>query len=295
MERKSLRCSINENEFLLLRDYINDISGILIPPEKAYLIETKLTTLMLDAGTDSFGEFYKHLVSSADPKLPEKIINAITTNETLWFRDGTPWKVLEQTVLPKYVKDILSGRRNRVRIWFAGVSTGQEAYSTAMFIDDYLKRKGIQGVSLSNFDMLGTDISTRVLDSARSGRYDKISINRGLDDHFRDNYFSENGSAWDIDPGIKDAVKFMRLNMKDSFVNIGRFDIIFCRYILIYFSNEMKKEISEKIYKALTPGGVLFTGNYVLYEVFREKFDQNHYENLTYYTKKEDADGAACS
>ena len=286
MKIKSFRDSINEDEFVLFRDYIKDICGIVIPPEKAYLIETKLTMLMIESGADSFGEFYELLASDADPKLPEKIINAITTNETLWFRDGTPWKVLEQTILPKCVEDILSGRKQSIRIWFAGVSTGQEAYSTAMFIDDYLKKNRIQGVSLSDFDMLGTDISTHVLDSARSGRYDKISIIRGLSDYYRDNYFKENGSAWDIDPVIKNAVKFKQFNMKDSFLGIGKQDIVFCRYILIYFSNEMKKDISEKIYNALTPGGVLFTGNYVLYDIFNEKYESDHYENLTYYTKK---------
>jgi len=286
MDIKSFSSSINEDEFVLFRDYIADMSGIVIPPEKAYLIETKLTMLMIESGAETFRDFYRHLASNADPKLPEKIINAITTNETLWFRDGTPWKVLEQTVLPKYVEEIRSGKRAGVRIWFAGVSTGQEAYSTAMFIDDYLKRKRIQGVGLSDFDMLGTDISTHVLDSARSGRYDKISIMRGLNDYYRNNYFSKNGMAWDIDPGIRGAVKFKHFNMKDSFLGIGKFDVVFCRYILIYFSNDMKKEISGKIYDSLTPGGVLFTGNYVLYEVFKEKFESNHYENLTYYTKK---------
>ena len=278
--------SISGDEYLLFRDYIMSHSGIVVPPEKSYLIETRLSRLMAETGTDSFSEFYRYAVSGADRSLPQKIVNAITTNETLWFRDGTPWKIMEEVLLPKYVDEILSGRRTRVRIWFSAVSTGQEAYSTAMCVDNYLTLNNIKGVGLSHFDFFATDISSRVLDIAKKGRYDSISIMRGLDDYYRFRYFFRDISVWDIDPKIRGAVKFAHFNLLNSYQMFGLFDIIFCRYVLIYFSDAQKKEIISRMGGALHGGGVLFTGNYALYDLFSDDFKATHYENLTYYTKK---------
>ena len=277
---------INESEFLLFKDYVCDRCGIFIPPEKAYLIETRLAKLMIDAGAASFGDFYDILAASPDSPLHQKVINAITTNETLWFRDSSPWRLLEESFLPGLVDDIRSGRKVRVRIWCAAVSTGQEIYSTAMFIDDYLSKHKVSGVNLSNFDFFATDISSRVLDIAKKGRYDKISMTRGLNDYYREKYFTVDGSAWDIEPRIRNAVRFEKFNLQREYNAFGVFDIIFCRYVLIYFNDELKRKIVKKMNNALNDNGVLFTGNYVLSELFKDDFDANHYENITYYTKK---------
>ena len=276
---------ISNNEFSLFREYIIDICGIAIPQEKAYLIETRLTKLMIDVGAETFGELYSHIKSSSDPSISQKIIDAITTNETLWFRDGLPWKFLEEVYLPKLVEEIASGKKARARIWCSAVSTGQEAYSTVMCVDNYLRKNHVHGVSLSDFDFLATDISCRVLDIAKKGVYDKISIMRGLSDQNRARYFEEKGAAWAIDPRIRDAVKFKCFNLKGNYQLLGHFDIIFCRYVLIYFSMDLKRETIAKMHDALTEGGVLFTGNYVLYDLFEDGYDTNHFENLTYYTK----------
>ena len=287
MEFTSLRCSVNEHEFKLFRDYILQESGIIIPPEKAYLIETRLTKLMLDAGVESFGKFYDYIISGKDPHVSEKIINAITINETLWFRDKSPWKVLEESILPGLVDDLASTRRIRARIWSAAVSTGQEVYSTAMHIDDYLSKNRAKGVDLKRFEFIATDISGSALNIAKQGRYDKISIKRGLNDYYRDKYFCNNGSVWEIDPEISNAVKFERFNLQDDYSKFGLFDVIFCRYVLIYFSDELRKEILIKLRDSLKNGGVLFIGNYVLYDLLKEDFEVKHYGNLTYYIKKE--------
>ena len=283
---KQLQGSINENEFLLWRDYINEMCGIVIPPEKAYLIETRLSKLMIDAGADSFGEFYDFVIADSDPLTPQKIINAITTNETQWFRDDAPWKVLEEISLPGLVEKLASGRKSRIRIWCAAVSTGQEVYSTVMCVDDYLRKNRVKDVDLSGFDFFATDISSRALDIAKKGRYDAASIMRGLGDYYRSRYFTQNGSAWSIDPKIRDAVRFARFNLQENYQSLGMFDIIFCRYVLIYFPDDLKKEIIAKMYDALMDDGLLFTGNYALYDFFNDNFDAGHYENLTYYSKK---------
>ncbi|MCL2764650.1 MAG: protein-glutamate O-methyltransferase CheR [Treponema sp.] len=278
--------SINEREFSLLSDYIIRNCGIAIPPEKAYIFETRLSKYLVDAGVNSFEELYSYIIKKNDPVFNQKIINSITTNETKWFRDEAPWKVLEERLLPKLVGDIVSGRKTRIRIWSAAASTGQEIYSTVMCIDNYLSKNNVNGVSLKNFEFIATDISSHVLEIAKKGRYDKISMMRGLNEEYKEKYFNKNGSVWTIDQKIQSAVKFMRFNLINSYKEFGLFDIIFCRYILIYFSETLKSGIVTKIHGSLQDNGVLFTGNYALYDLFENNFDADYYDNLTYYTKK---------
>ena len=277
--------SINEKEFTLIRDYITGISGIVISPEKAYLIETRLTKLMLDYGAETFHEFHKKVLINSGIDVAQKVIDAITINETFWFRDASLWKCFEQEVLPGLIKEITSGRKEKVRIWSAAVSTGQEAYSIAMCIDNYLVQKKIKDVKLSDFEIVATDISNRVLGIAGLGRYDKISMTRGISGYYKARYFESNGSVWDIDPEIKSAVRFRRLDLRSNYKVIGEFDVIFCRYVLIYFPNDLKKRIASKMHKALNEGGVLFTGNYVVYDLFRDNYNVKTFENITYYSK----------
>jgi len=241
---------------------------------------------MITAGAESFAGFYDYIISNLDPLMPQKIINAITTNETQWFRDSAPWKVFEECLLPRYMDELGRGEKKQVRIWSAAVSTGQEIYSTAMCIDNYLGNNNVKKTDLSSFDFFATDISSDALSIAKKGRYNKISIMRGLNDYYREKYFTENGSAWDIDPGIRTAVRFERFNLMNTFQLFGQFDIIFCRYVLIYFSDDLKKKIVAKLYNSLSDGGVVFIGNYVLYDLFKDYFDVHHYGNLTYYIKK---------
>jgi len=274
----------NDREYKLIRQYITDICGVIIPPEKNYLIETKLSSLMLNSGALTFDEFYR-ILSRGNHDLDQKIINAITVNETLWFRDAVLWKFFDRELLPKLIMQLVSGKKSKIRIWSAASSTGQEAYSIVMCIDNYLKRNKINNVYLSDFEILATDISDRVLDIAKTGRYDKISMTRGLNEHYKAAYFKSSNTAWDIDPRIKEPVKFKRFSLKDDYSGFGLFDVIFCRYVLIYFPDSLKEEIILKMNKALLDDGILFTGNYVLYNMFRDIYSVDSYENLTYYTK----------
>jgi chemotaxis protein methyltransferase CheR len=286
MELKTLQGSITEYEFSLFQSYIAKISGIIIPPEKAYLVETRLSKLMLDAGAESFVGFYEYVMSGKNPAMPQKIIDVMTINETMWFRDAMPWSVLENVALPALVQGFRAGRKTKIRVWCSAVSTGQEVYSVVMCVDNYLKTNGIKDVTLADFNFFATDISTRVLDIAKKGRYDKISIMRGLSDGYKSNYFTNNGLAWDIDPAVRNAVRFERFNLQDSYAAFGSFDIIFCRYVLIYFDDDLKREIAGKMRNALADGGILFTGNYVLYDLFRDDFEAHQYGNSTYFTKR---------
>jgi len=284
--QKPSQVLINESEFLLFRDYIAKHSGIVIPPEKTYLLETRLSKHMAQAGIDSFGKFYEYILADKTLLMMQKIVNAITTNETKWFRDVEPWTVLEEFLLPPLVEELSTGKRKRVRIWSAAASSGQEIYSTVMCVDDYLRKNNILGVKLSDFEFLATDISSSILEIAKKGRYDKISMSRGLDDYYKDKYFKQNGSAWDINDKIKNAVVFKPFNLQNSFIGFDKFDIIFCRYILIYFSDDFKMDVIKKISESLNEGGVVFTGSYALLDMFTESFNLSTYRDITFYQKK---------
>jgi chemotaxis protein methyltransferase CheR len=278
--------AIGSDELTLFRDFILERTGIVIPPEKAYLFETRLSSMMANAGTDTFKDFYDYVISGADPHAAQRIIDAMTVNETLWFRDTAPWKVMEQDILPRLVEEIKSGKKKRARIWCAAASTGQEAYSTVMCVDDYLSRAGEKDVRLEDFEFLATDISSRVLSIAKMGRYDAITIGRGLNDRYREKYFKQDGSAWDLAPKIRESVRFSHFNLKNNYEILGKFDVIFCRYVLIYFSNALKKEVAAKMHGSLLENGVLFTGNYPIFDILADYYDPRSYGNLTYYTKR---------
>jgi len=281
-----VQATINEYEFKLFQNYINKISGIIIPPEKAYLIESKLSKLMMDSGAENFGDFYDYIISNTDPGIAQKIINVIAINETMWFRDSMPWAVLEKIYLPTLVDEIVSGRKIKARIWCSAVSTGQEVYSAIICINEYLKKNPTRGVSLANFEFFATDISTHVIDIAQKGKYDRISISRGLSEDFREKYFRYTEAAWEISPEIKNKAKFQRFDLREGYDAFGTFDIIFCRYVLIYFTDKLKKEIIGKLYNSLSDEGLIFTGNYVLYDMFKDRFDSKPYNNSTYFSKR---------
>lgn len=279
-------CTINEEEFSLFQTFLCENSGILVPIEKAYLFETRLSRIMAEMGCATFGDFYAHICSHRDPRITQKIIDAMVTNETMWFRDAHPFDVLRDVVLPELVSALADGRKNRARIWCAAVSTGQEAYSAAMCVHEYLKCNEIRGVDLSQFEFWATDISERVLEIAKNGRYDAISMMRGMSEKYRQAYFREENGAWNIDPTIRDAVRFIKFNLQENFRTFGVFDVIFCRYVLIYFSPEAKARLVKKLSGSLAQNGVLFAESYISSDLFEEDYDIKHCENFMYYRKK---------
>ncbi|MBF8982102.1 protein-glutamate O-methyltransferase CheR [Lutibacter sp. B2] len=277
---------LSSNEFTLMKKYIEEKCGISLGEEKAYLIESRLSRLLISSGLSSFSEFYSKIIKQDDKHMTEKIIDAITTNETSWFRDKIPWIILEEVLLPKYINQIRNGEKSKIRIWCAACSTGQEPYSIIMCIDHFLNKNGIKDITLDDFEILATDISSTVLQIAKMGRYDSISIMRGLDQTYKNKYFESQGRVWLIDEKIKNAVRFKAFNLQNSFLLLGKFDIVFCRYVMIYFSKEFKEEIVRKIAYALEDEGLLFIGSSELLNNKDDYFEKNYYQNSPYYRKR---------
>lgn len=281
-----MNIGISSKEFTLMQKYIRDECGINIGDDKAYLIESRLSGMLRELNCSNYGQLYNLISTRGDRDIAERVIDAITTNETLWFRDKTPWIIMEEILLPQYIHELRTGEKDKIRIWSAGCSTGQEPYSIAIAIYDYLERKGLKEKFLSKFEIIGTDISSTVLNIAKQGRYDNISIMRGLPIDYRDKYFNNEGRVWVLDDDIINMVEFRKFNLQNSFVLLGKFDAIFCRYVMIYFSSEFKEKLVPKFSMALSRDGVFFIGSSEVFKDYRHYFEMREHAGGVYYQKK---------
>jgi len=247
--------TVNTNEFKLLRDLIERTCGISLGDEKAYLIETRLAGLLAETGCTDFGTFYRLAASDSSNALRDKVVDAMTTNETLWFRDGHPFTILQEVLLPPLAEELRAGNRFRIRLWSAACSTGQEPYTLAMCVHEFCKRE--PSISPDQFEIIATDISPSALLLAKMGRYDSSAIARGLPNEMRDRYFQQQGHVWVAGEALKRLVTFKKFNLQDSLDPLGHFDIVFMRYVTIYFSDTFKQRIYANVARLLAPSGHL--------------------------------------
>ena len=246
---------LTEHEFNKIRDLLRSVCGIDLKPDQDYLVETRLTELALEIKAETFGDLHRAII--ADPELLPKVVDLMTTNETLWFRDDSCWATLEKAIIPRLMEKISKGQK--VRIWSAASSTGQEAYSLIMLLTETLERANKLNY-FSSIEIVGTDISQAALFLAKNGRYDPFTISRGLSIERKERFFTEDGMAFTIAPEIRGQVKFQTYNLMDSFAPLGKFDLVFCRNVAIYFSKDFKEELFAKIAQTLTPTGVMILG-----------------------------------
>jgi chemotaxis protein methyltransferase CheR len=272
---------LTDLEFKTLREYIEKSCGISLGDEKAYLVENRLAGLMVENGCSSFGELHRKAVADPGLGLRDKIVDAMTTNETSWFRDNAPFEILETEIFKKYSQELASGQRNKVRIWCAACSTGQEPYSISIVLQE-LARKA-PSLLAKNTEIIATDISPTVLFLAIAGRYDQISMSRGMPPEIRDRYFTQNGRVWALSDVIRKMVTFKKLNLQDDFVSLGKFDIIFCRNVMIYFSDAFKRQLFVRFADRFSQDGYLFLGASESMINYSDKFTMISQNRRIYY------------
>ncbi|MBF0295750.1 MAG: protein-glutamate O-methyltransferase CheR [Magnetococcales bacterium] len=248
--------AITTEEFDLIRHFIHEHSGIVINPGKEYLIENRLTVIMVQNGCETFRDLHAKLQKDPGP-LRTKVIDAMTTNETLWFRDDSFATALASHIVPELINKARTA--SQVRIWSAACSTGQEPYSIGMLLLDTLSRTN-SAPPLSKFSILATDLSPSAIVLASSGRYSQLAISRGMRPDFLERYFKKNGMVYELIPDVRGLVKFQQFNLKSPFTEHGTFDFLLCRNVLIYFSDELKRQIYTKIRDSLNKDGILAIG-----------------------------------
>ena len=253
--------TITSADFPLLKQYIEDQCGIVLRDSQKYLLESRLQKLLVQHQCNTFMEFYQLAKNNRTTGLREQIVNAMTTNETLWFRDSHPWQNFLDILLPEWESEQKEKSGPR-RIWSAAASMGQEAYSISMLIDSFCRRH--PGCSMQqNVEIIGTDISTSALYVAISGNYDEIAMSRGFTppwESYRTTYFVHKQRVWEISADIRKMVTFKHFNLQESFKPLGTFDLICLRNVIIYFSDEFKKNLFNRIADCLAPGGYLLLG-----------------------------------
>ena len=246
--------AITSEEYQSFSLFLEKACGITLGENKQYLIASRLQKLMDSVNIASLGDLVTQL-QRGDTQLRGKIVDAMTTNETLWFRDSHPYVILEKELFPEAAQ-----QRNRpVRIWSAACSSGQEPYSMSMVAQEYIKAN--PGSLARDVEIVATDISKTILEQARQARYDEMSLVRGMSTERRNRYFKQDGDVWALNQEIKRRVRFTELNLMQSFATLGKFDIIFCRNVLIYFSAELKSDILNRMAKQLQPNGYLVLGS----------------------------------
>ncbi len=254
---KTGRDNFDQAEFNEFRQFLQDACGIALGDNKQYLVSNRIRRLLEDHQLSSFSELVRALKLSSSRRLKDQVIDAMTTNETFWFRDIYPYEHLKNTLLPQLMGNRQTGG---VRIWSAACSSGQEPYSISMAVEEY--KRQTMGALARPVQIVATDLSSIVLEQARRGEYDRLSILRGLTQERLDRYFDQpSENTWRVKSFIRERIEFRPLNLLDSYGALGKFDIVFCRNVLIYFNAELKRQILQKIHAALKPQGILYLGS----------------------------------
>lgn len=250
------RPQISAAGFQQFRKFLEDACGILLGDNKEYLVSSRLSSIMADNQCASLEELVKLMQRPVGNKLKELVVDAMTTNETTWFRDIHPYTILEQRLLPE-ISAKLGGQP--LRVWSAACSSGQEPYSISMVIEDFKRSK--PGMLKGAEKIVATDISATMLAQARAGEYNMLALGRGLSKEKLQRFFTPmDDGGWKIRSEIQRRVEFRSLNLTGSYSLLGKFDVVFCRNVLIYFSSDMKQQILRNIHAALKPGGYLLLG-----------------------------------
>jgi chemotaxis protein methyltransferase CheR len=243
---------VNSQDFEFVSQLLRKRAGIVLTGDKMYLLESRLAPLARKEGLPSIDDLIHVVRARRDERLINQVVDVMTTNETFFFRDKTPFEHLKEAVFPVLAQ---ARRGSRIRIWCAASSTGQEPYSIAMILDQNPALTG--GVPV---EIIATDISDRCLERARQGLFTQFEVQRGLPVQMLMHYFTQQDDHWRISERLRQMVSFRKLNLMDPAYNIGRFDVVFCRNVLIYFDVPTKTEVLDRIAGSMNPGGFLLMG-----------------------------------
>ncbi len=240
-------------DFEYLANFLKSSSGLVLGADKMYLVESRLLPITRKRNLPGLTELIQEIRLGKDQNLIQDVMEAMTTNESFFYRDKMPFDNLRAEVLPNFLISRQSQRQ--LRIWSAAASTGQEPYSIAMVLKEMAA--SFQGWRV---DIMGTDISKEVLEKARAGMYSQFEVQRGLPIQMLVKYFKQIGEMWQVDSALRAMVQLKEGNLLSSFSSLGTFDIIFCRNVLIYFDQATKKDVLERMAKQMPDDGVLFLG-----------------------------------
>jgi chemotaxis protein methyltransferase CheR len=240
-------------DFEFLSRLLKERSGLVVTKDKVYLLETRLMPVARRSGLKDLDELIQKLRNGREDKLLIDVTEAMTTNESLFFRDTRPFDIFRDNVLPGMMKARASQRK--IRVWSAACSSGQEPYSLAILLKENQAK-----VTGWRFDIVATDLSKEIVAKAKAGLYTQFEVQRGLPIQLLVKYFKQTGDKWQIDAGLRSMVQYGEFNLLTHPRSLGQFDVVFCRNVLIYFDQPTKKKVLEGIADVMTKDGVLYLG-----------------------------------
>lgn len=240
-------------EFEFLQKFLKDRSGLVLSNDKQYLVESRLLPLSKAQKLDGLGPLIRILQRGGSSKLADDVVEAMTTNESFFFRDKTPFEHFNDTMLPALLQS--RARTKTLKIWCAAASSGQEPYSLGICLKE-------AGAKMAGWRtrILGTDLSMEVLEKAKAGLYSQFEVQRGLPIQMLLKYFDQKGDLWQISPELRAMIEWRKLNLLESFAHLGEFDILFCRNVLIYFDQPTKTQVLDRLAKMIPEDGYLVLG-----------------------------------
>jgi len=246
--------TIDKQDFEFVRDLLRQRSGVALDSGKGYLVEARLTPVAEKAGFASIRDLVSQLRQGDTDSLHAKVVEALTTNETLFFRDVHPFNTLRSSILPELIEKRSTQRR--LNVWCAAAASGQEPYSLAMVLAEHFPQ-----LASWNVRLIASDISDAVLERAARGTYSQLEVNRGLPAPMLVKYFRQEGGDWQISDEIRRRVEFRNINLSEEWPPLPPMDVVFMRNVLIYFNLEIKRAILGKVRQILRPDGYLFLGS----------------------------------
>jgi chemotaxis protein methyltransferase CheR len=272
---------LQPDEHKSLAQYVYSLCSVTLDESKGYLIESRLAALVEESGCLSYAAFLQRARSDSTRAIERRIVDAITTNETSFFRDTSPFDLLRHKIVPELIDRRARTGAARIRIWSAACSTGQELYSIAILLKELLGDPDCYGIRL-----VGTDISDDVVARASRGLFSPIEISRGLTEAQRDRYFAPHAAGWQIRDEIRAMASFKKLNLMTDFGALGRFDVIFCRNVAIYFNERDRISLFGRMERALEADGYLVIGAMESLNGICPQFESKRHLRSTYYQTK---------
>src|ERR1700761_5068012 len=269
-----MACS--DTDYAYLRELVLEQSSNLIDPSRNALFDTRLTPIARLSGADSLGDFVNMLKAGRPAHLHRAVAEAMTVNETSFFRDIAPFEMLREVVFPQLIEQRME--RRQLRIWSAASSTGQEAYSLAMSVAEYFPELAQWDVKI-----IGTDISRHVVDYAQRGRYRRLEVNRGLPARMLLKYMVREGEEWEVTPRIRSMCEFRYANLCAPMPQLPVFDLVLLRNVLLYFSHQDRRALFTEIHHKIGPGGYLILGNAEQAEDSTHLFEVEFAANCYFY------------
>jgi chemotaxis protein methyltransferase CheR len=270
---------VTREDIQFVAQLVDQLCGVMLDETKGYLVESRLGQLADEHGCTSYRDLCLRARAGGDRVLQQKIIDAITTQETLFFRDSNPFDALQNKILPDLIDDCArSGKARKLRFWSAACSTGQEPYSLAIVL-----RETFPNFASWNLSILATDISDAAIARASRGWYAAHEIDRGMRASLLPKYFRPHQGGWQVSDEIRGMISFHRRNLLQPFTELGTFDVIFCRNVAIYFDAPRRHALFTRLADQLAPGGTLFVGSSESLMDLGDRFTPRNHCRATYY------------